>query len=135
MVLTLLPVLRVRLDAAQAASRVSGIDLPPDEPGWMSTRMTWTGRTFSKRKRRPARRPDSRVVRIIAEELRRQGWTEADLGERRKSYRVKLGLAARLRRETTLTVGWIASRLQLEPRKSAAVKLHRWTRDNAKTMV
>jgi len=42
--------------------------------------------------------------RIIAEELRRQGWTEADLGQRRKSDPVKLALATRLRWDTTLTM-------------------------------
>jgi hypothetical protein len=68
-----------------------------------------------------------RAEGIIAQELRRQGWTEADLGQRRKSDPVKLALGARLRRETTLTVGWIARRLGLGTRKSAAVKLHRWT--------
>ena len=62
----------------------------------------------------------------MAEELGRLGWNEAQLRERRKSDPAKLALAARLRRETTLTVGWIASRLHLGTRKSAAVKLHRW---------
>jgi REP element-mobilizing transposase RayT len=38
----------------------------------------------------------------------------------------KLALAARWRRETTLTVGWIAQPLPLGTRNSAAVKLHRW---------
>jgi len=42
-----------------------------------------------------------RAERIIAEELRRQGWRGADLAERRKSDPVKLALAARLRRQTT----------------------------------
>jgi hypothetical protein len=36
--------------------------------------------------------------RIIAEELRRQGWSGADLAQRRKSDPVKLELATRLRR-------------------------------------
>jgi REP element-mobilizing transposase RayT len=70
-----------------------------------------------------------RAERIIGEELRRQGWTEADLGQRRKNDPVKLALGARLRRETTLTVGWIAGRLELGTRKSAGVKLHRWTKE------
>jgi hypothetical protein len=39
---------------------------------------------------------------------------------------VKLALAARLRRMTTLTEGWIARRLGLGMRKIAAVRLHRW---------
>jgi len=57
-----------------------------------------------------------------------RGWclgSEAQLVERRKSDAAKLALAARLRRETTLTVGWIANRLHLGTRNSAAVKLHR----------
>jgi hypothetical protein len=75
----------------------------------------------------------------------RRGWclgSEAELVERRKSDPAKLALAARLRRETTLTVGWIAQRLHLGTRKSAAVKLHRWGNtkqkvepDQVKTMV
>jgi hypothetical protein len=68
-----------------------------------------------------------RAERIIAEELGRLGWSEAQLREWRKSDAAKLALAARLRRETTLTVGWIANRLHLGTRKSAAVKLHRWS--------
>lgn len=83
-----------------------------------------------------------RAERILAEELGRLGWTDAHLRERRQSDPAKLALAARLRRETTLTVGWIAHRLHLGTRKSAAVKLHRWSNakqkvgpDQAKTMV
>jgi len=73
-----------------------------------------------------------RAERIIAEELGRLGWTDAQLVERRKSDPAKLALAARLRRETTLTVGWIAHRLHLGTRKSAAVKLHRWANTKRK---
>jgi len=83
-----------------------------------------------------------RAERIVAEELGRLGWSEAQLRERRKSDPAKLALAARLRRETTLTVGWIANRLHLGTRKSAAVKPHRWGNgkqkvapDQGKTMV
>jgi len=74
------------------------------------------------------------------------GWSEAQLRERRKSDPAKLALAARLRRafaaperlrprrrETTLTVGWIAHRLHLGTRKSVAVNLHCW--GNAKQKV
>jgi len=35
-------------------------------------------------------------------------------------------LAARLRRETTLTLPWIAARLQAGSWKSLVAKLHRW---------
>jgi len=67
-----------------------------------------------------------RAERIIGEELKRHGWSEAHLRQRRKSDPVKLALAARLRRETILTVGWIAKRLDMGTRKSAASKLHYW---------
>jgi len=48
------------------------------------------------------------------------------LGERAKSDPGKLALAARLRRETTLTMSWIAARLQAGTWKSPGAKLHRW---------
>ena len=63
---------------------------------------------------------------IIAEELKREGWSEAELGERRKSDPFKMALAARLRRETTLTVGWIAARLKMGTRKSATTRLQQF---------
>jgi hypothetical protein len=40
--------------------------------------------------------------------------------------RHKLALAARLRRETTLTIAQIAERLRMGGRKSVAPKLHTW---------
>ena len=40
--------------------------------------------------------------------------------------RHKLALAARLRRETTLTIAQIAERLRMGSRKSVAPKLHAW---------
>ena len=64
-----------------------------------------------------------RAERVIAEELRREGWTEADVGARRKGDPVKLALAARLRRETTLTMGWIAARLKTGTRQSTITRL------------
>jgi len=69
-----------------------------------------------------------RAERIIASELRRRGWAEADRAQRRKSDPVKLALAARLRRETTLTVGWIAARLKLGTRQSATTRLQEFKR-------
>ena len=81
----------------------------------------------------------AKAERIIAEELGRLGWTESQLRERRKNDAAQLGLAARWRRETTLTVGWIADRLHLGTRKSAAAQLHRWGKEQkvepGKTMV
>ena len=53
---------------------------------------------------------------IIAEELKRGRWQEADLKTRSKGDSVKVALAARLRAETTMTVGWIAERLAMGTR-------------------
>jgi hypothetical protein len=55
----------------------------------------------------------AKAERIVAEELGRLGWQETDLKARRKSDPDKLALAARLRRETTLTLRAIAARVQL----------------------
>ena len=53
---------------------------------------------------------------IIAEELKLGRWHEADLKTRPKGDSVKVALAARLRAETTMTVGWIAERLAMGTR-------------------
>jgi hypothetical protein len=56
--------------------------------------------------------------RIIAEELQRERWQEADLKSRPKGDSVKVVLAARWREETTMTVGWLAERLAMGTRGS-----------------
>ena len=53
---------------------------------------------------------------IIAEELKRGRWQEAELRTRPKGDSLKVALAARLRAETTMTVGWIAERLAMGTR-------------------
>ena len=53
---------------------------------------------------------------IIAEELKLGRRQEADLKTRPKGDSVKVVLAARLRAETTMTVGWIAERLAMGTR-------------------
>jgi REP element-mobilizing transposase RayT len=69
---------------------------------------------------------EAKAERIIAEELQRQGWQEADLLARRKSDAVKLEIAARLRRETTLSTKAIAARVHLGSAKTANRSLHRY---------
>jgi putative transposase len=54
-----------------------------------------------------------RAEGLVQEGLKRLGWSEDDLGTRRKGARQKVKLAARLRVETTMTVKWIAQRLQM----------------------
>ncbi len=53
---------------------------------------------------------------IIAEEFKRGRWQEADLKTRPKGDLVQVALAARLRAETTMSVGWIAERLAMGTR-------------------
>jgi hypothetical protein len=65
-----------------------------------------------------------KAERIIGEELSRLGWAEPELGSRRKSDPVKLAIAARVRRETTLSIRAIAQRLHLGTSKSANARLH-----------
>ena len=57
---------------------------------------------------------EAQAALIIAEEMKRG--PEADLKTRPKGDSVKVALAARLRAETTMTVGWIAGRLAMGTR-------------------
>ncbi len=50
---------------------------------------------------------------IVAEELRRRHWAEPDLERRRKGDREKVRIATRLRRESIMTLKWIAHRLHM----------------------
>jgi putative transposase len=50
---------------------------------------------------------------IVAEELKRRRWDEAELGRRAKGDVQKLAMALRLRAETAMTVKWIAERLRM----------------------
>ena len=51
--------------------------------------------------------------RLIAQELKRLGWTEDDLRRRRKGDPEKVKLARRLRAETTMTLAWVAQHLAM----------------------
>ena len=70
--------------------------------------------------------------RIVGEELRRQGWHEGDLTRRPKGDPEKMALAARLRRETTLTIQQIAQRVHLGTSRSANARLHAWMQPKAR---
>ena len=52
----------------------------------------------------------AKAERLIAHELVRLNWTSEDLTGRAKSDPLQLALAARLRRETTLSIKQIAER-------------------------
>ena len=62
---------------------------------------------------------EEKAGRIIGEELRRLKWKEAELDSRPKGDPGKIRIAARLRRETTATFGWIADRLRMGSRSHA----------------
>jgi hypothetical protein len=62
--------------------------------------------------------------RIVAEELQRLGWRESELMHRRKNDPDKMGIAVRLRRETTLSIKDIAARIHLGTSNTANARLH-----------
>jgi REP-associated tyrosine transposase len=74
---------------------------------------------------------EAKAERIVAEELKRRRWREADLRRRPKSDADKLEIGARLRRETTLTLKAIAARVHLGTSKAANANLHRHMRPGA----
>ena len=51
--------------------------------------------------------------KLVMEEMRRRRWTARDLAQRLKGDSQKLKIAQRLRKETTMTLTWIASRLNM----------------------
>ena len=74
---------------------------------------------------------EAKADRIVREELKRRDWSEAELAQRRKGDPAKLELAARLRRETTLTIRQIAQRLHMGDWKSLNNKLYLRGKANA----
>jgi hypothetical protein len=71
--------------------------------------------------------------RRVAEKPRRPEWSADELVRRPKNDPEKLAIAARLRRETILSLKRIASRVGLGSSKSANAKLHHWMQANGKT--
>jgi len=56
---------------------------------------------------------EAKAERIVAEELKRLGMGKDELSRRRKSDREKTRIARRVRRETVVTLEWIADRLRM----------------------
>jgi len=54
-----------------------------------------------------------KAERIVVQELKRLRWAESELQARRKGDKHKVALAGRLRRETTMSLKWIAQRLNM----------------------
>jgi len=72
----------------------------------------------------------ARAERILAEELKRAHWNAKDLKRRPKGDPVKVSLALRLRKETTLTIREIAERLHMGSWKSVNTRLYLATRSS-----
>ncbi|HRY50591.1 MAG TPA: hypothetical protein P5186_21280 [Candidatus Paceibacterota bacterium] len=53
----------------------------------------------------------AKAERLVREELAELGWEASDLAQRRKGDPGKVRIARRLWQETTMTLGWIARRL------------------------
>jgi hypothetical protein len=51
--------------------------------------------------------------RLVREALRKIGWTENDLKQRRKGDGKKVGIARQLREHTPMSRQWIATRLHM----------------------
>ena len=68
---------------------------------------------------------DAKAERIVAEELARLGWADQDLQGHRKGDGRKVRIAERLRRETTMTLAWIAARLHMGAPGHVACLLYR----------
>ena len=75
---------------------------------------------------------EAKAEGIIRQALTRKGWAEKDLNSRRKGDPFKVALAAKLRGQTTVTVGWIAEHLSMGTRGHLAHLLHQWTREQGK---
>ncbi len=56
---------------------------------------------------------EQKAERIVIEETKRLGWQKGDLQRRRKGDKGKVAVARRSRRETTMSLKWIAQRLQM----------------------
>ncbi len=56
---------------------------------------------------------EQKAERIVREELQRLGWPEDELQGRPKGHSGKVLMARRLRQETTMSLKWIAQRLQM----------------------
>jgi REP element-mobilizing transposase RayT len=63
---------------------------------------------------------EQKAQRLVREELAKRRWTEQDLKRCRKTDARKVKMAARLRRESVMTLDWIARRLQMGCRHTLA---------------
>jgi len=68
---------------------------------------------------------EQKALEIVEPELRRRRWTRAQLTRWRKGDKRKVRIALRLRRETTLTLKWMAEQLALGTWANVARRLYK----------
>lgn len=73
-----------------------------------------------------------KAERVVAEEMRRRRWTERMLKEGAKGDLEKVKIAVRLRKETLMTVAWIAERLQMGSVANVNTLLYQWRQGKKK---
>jgi hypothetical protein len=56
---------------------------------------------------------EEKARRLVRQELQRHGWKDEDLPGRPKGDKSKVALARRLRKETTMSLKWIAQKLHM----------------------
>jgi putative transposase len=99
-----------------------GTEFKPVERGWclgseafrvelLAAAGEWVGASHYGAERQAA--GEVRAERLVRSGLQALGWTEKELSQRRKGDIGKVKLARQLRRETTMTLDWIARRLQM----------------------
>jgi hypothetical protein len=74
------------------------------------------------------RSPAAKAERLIAEAARAEGLTDEQIRSWRKGHPAKVNLALKLRSETTVTIAWIANRLQMGTRAHLTHLLSRATK-------
>ncbi len=67
-----------------------------------------------------------KAERVVGEEMQRRRWTETTLGKRSKGDLEKVKRAVRLRKETLVTVAWIAQRWQMGSVANVNTLLDQW---------
>jgi putative transposase len=78
---------------------------------------------------------EASAQRIIERELKRQRWNEAELRMRAKTDPVKTALAERIREETTVTLAWLARRLQMGTRQTLNAALYQRRKEHVNSTV
>jgi hypothetical protein len=71
---------------------------------------------------------EQKAERIVREGLHRLRWTVKDLRGTRKGAAEKVAIARRLRRETTISLKWIAARLEMGAPAHAANRIYEQNR-------